>query len=74
MGKRMFEATYAFVACLLTVVAFGFALWASHQAITYGLAPPLGYIALAGLALVGVNLAVSLLRHAIKVLRTGETS
>ena len=64
----------ALAAALVTFASFGFALWASHQSITYGLAPPIGYVFLAILAVAGIYVTFTLVRHGLKSPATGETS
>ena len=72
MGKRLFWGLYALGACAVTVAVFGITLFAAHQSITYGLVPPIAYIALAAVALVGLSFALSFLRHSVNILIKGE--
>jgi len=72
MGKRLLWGFYALGAGLVILSSFAVTLFAAHQAITYGLAPSLAYLALAVVAFVGLNFAVSFLRHSVNILIKGE--
>ena len=50
---------------LLTLAIFGMPIWATHQAITYGIVPAWFYVPLIGLVYVGGNLAIAFLRKAL---------
>ena len=62
--KNIWDGILSLLAALTTLAVFGLPVWATHQAITYGLAPAWVYIAVVGLVFVGGNLAIAFLRKA----------
>lgn len=63
--KNIWDGLLSFGATLLTLAIFGMPIWATHQAITYGLVPSWFYVPLIGLIYVGGNLAIAFLRKSL---------
>lgn len=63
--KNILDGLLSLLAALATLAVFGLPIWATHQAITYGLAPVWVYVAVIGLVFVGGNLAIAFLRKAL---------
>ncbi|UWR23692.1 hypothetical protein [Sulfitobacter sp. S190] len=63
--RNIWDGLLSLGACIVTLVIFGLPVWATHQAITYGIVPAWFYVALVGLVYVGGNLAIAFLRKAL---------
>lgn len=63
--KNIWDGTLSLIAALLTSGVFGVPIWATHQAITYGIVPIWAYAAVVGLVFVGGNLTIAFLRKAL---------
>ena len=63
--RNIWDGLLSLIAALLTLAVFGIPIWATHQAITYGLAPVWAYAAVVGLVFIGGNLAIAFLRKAL---------
>ncbi len=62
--KNIWDGLLSFVAALLTLAVFGLPIWATHQAITYGIVPSWFYAGVLGLVFIGGNLCIAFLRKA----------
>lgn len=63
--KNIWDGVLSVFAALATIAIFGVPIWASHQAITYGIVTQWAYIALIGLVFIGGNLAIAFIRKAV---------
>ena len=63
--KNIWDGVLSLGAALVTLAIFGRPIWATHQAITYGIVPAWIYVALVGLVYIGGNLTVAFLRKAL---------
>ncbi len=63
--KNIWDGLLSLGAALVSLAIFAVPTWATHQAITYGLFPAWGYVALVGLVYVGGNLTIAFLRKAL---------
>lgn len=63
--KNIWDGLLSLIAALATVAVFGLPIWATHQAITYGIVPAWVYVAVVGLVFIGGNLSIAFLRKAL---------
>ena len=63
--KNIWDGLLSLLAFAVTVAVFGLPIWATHQAITYGIVPIWFYAGVIGLIFVGGNLAIAFLRKAL---------
>ena len=63
--RNIWDGLLSLLSCIATIAVFGIPIWATHQAITYGLVPVWAYAAVIGLIFVGGNLAIAFLRKAL---------
>ncbi|MEM6939831.1 MAG: hypothetical protein AAF943_15075 [Pseudomonadota bacterium] len=63
--RNIWDGTLSFLAAVATFVIFGVPVWATHQAITYGIVPYWCYAAVIGLVFIGGNLGIAFLRKAL---------
>lgn len=63
--RNIWDGLLSFGAALLSLAIFAVPVWATHQAITYGLVPVWCYAALMGLVYIGGNLVIAFLRKAL---------
>ena len=60
--KNIWDGVLSIGAALLSFAIFAAPIWATHQAITYGIVPSWFYVALVGLVYVGCTLTIAFLR------------
>jgi hypothetical protein len=63
--RNIWDGLLSLLAAAVTFAIFGLPIWATHQAITYGLVPFWVYLALLGLVFIGGNLGLAFLRKAL---------
>lgn len=63
--KNIWDGLLSLIAALATFAVFGLPIWATHQAITYGIVPAWVYVAVVGLVFIGGNLGIAFLRKAL---------
>jgi hypothetical protein len=63
--KNIWDGLLSLGAAILSFMIFALPIWATHQAITYGIVPIWAYAALVGLVYIGGNLTIAFLRKAL---------
>ncbi|MGJ8625451.1 MAG: hypothetical protein ACSHXB_00715 [Sulfitobacter sp.] len=63
--RNIWDGLLSLSAAILSSVIFAVPIWATHQAITYGIVPIWAYAALVGLVYIGGNLTIAFLRKAL---------
>lgn len=63
--KNIWDGLLSLLAAIATFVVFGLPIWATHQAITYGIVPAWVYLAVVGLVFIGGNLGLAFLHKAL---------
>ena len=63
--KNIWDGLLSLIAAVLTFAVFGLPIWATHQAITYGIVPAWVYVAVVGLVFIAGNLGIAFLRKAL---------
>ena len=63
--KNIWDGLLSLLAEVLSFVIFALPIWATHQAITYGIVPIWVYLAVVGLVFIGGNLTIAFLRKAL---------
>ena len=63
--KNIWDGLLSLLAAVLSFVIFALPIWATHQAITYGIVPSWVYLAVVGLVFIGGNLTIAFLRKAL---------
>ncbi len=63
--RNIWNGLLSLCAAVASFVIFSVPIWATHQAITYGIVPVWTYAALAGLVYIGGNLTIAFLRKAL---------
>jgi hypothetical protein len=62
--RNIWDGVLSFLAALASFAIFAMPVWATHQAITYGIVQSWFYVALVGLVYIGGNLTIAFLRKA----------
>ncbi|AXI42827.1 hypothetical protein [Sulfitobacter sp. SK011] len=63
--RNIWDGLLSLGAAILSFAIFAVPVWATHQAITYGIVPIWAYAALVGLVYIGGNLTIAFLRKAL---------
>ncbi|MGC1495158.1 MAG: hypothetical protein WA790_05065 [Sulfitobacter sp.] len=63
--RNIWDGVLSLGAAVLSFAIFAIPIWATHQAITYGIVPIWAYAALVGLVYIGGNLTIAFLRKAL---------
>jgi hypothetical protein len=63
--KNILDGLLSLLAAIASFSIFALPIWATHQAITYGLVPVWVYAAVVGLVFIGGNLTIAFLRKAL---------
>jgi len=63
--RNIWDGLLSLGAAILSFSIFAVPVWATHQAITYGIVPIWAYAALVGLVYIGGNLTIAFLRKAL---------
>ena len=63
--RNILDGLLSLGAAILSFAIFAVPVWATHQAITYGIVPIWAYAALVGLVYIGGNLTIAFLRKAL---------
>lgn len=63
--KNIWDGLLSLLAAAASFAIFALPIWATHQAITYGIVPAWVYVAVVGLVFIGGNLTIAFLRKAL---------
>jgi hypothetical protein len=63
--RNIWDGLLSLGAAVLSFGVFAVPVWATHQAITYGIVPYWAYAAVVGLVFIGGNLTIAFLRKAL---------
>lgn len=63
--KNIWDGLLSLLAAGASFAIFALPIWATHQAITYGIVPAWVYVAVVGLVFIGGNLTIAFLRKAL---------
>jgi hypothetical protein len=63
--KNIWDGLLSLGAAVISFAIFALPVWATHQAITYGIVPAWVYVAIVGLVFIGGNLTIAFLRKAL---------
>ena len=63
--KNIWDGLLSLLAAVASFAVFAVPIWATHQAISYGIVPIWAYAAVIGLVFIGGNLTIAFLRKAL---------